>query len=115
MTKLARTAQTTAEIPGLIDEALHAAVERARPGRRSSTSRSTRSSWSRTADADAPAVAARSAARCPAADGDALDRAAELLRAREQAGGDGRAPASTGRAASRRSCGSARSCRCPCS
>ena len=48
VTKLARTAEATAEIPGLIDEALHAAATSRRPGRPSSTSRSTRSSWSRT-------------------------------------------------------------------
>ena len=78
VTKLARTAQTTAEIPGLIDEALHAAAN-------APTGPAfvdfpldqvfMESDGGRRRPASMPDPLA-----VPAADGDALDRAAELLR-----------------------------------
>ena len=79
LVKLAATAATTAEIPGLVDEALASRSARI-PGRRSSTSRSTRSSWRR------PSRSRRSRyvpAR-PAPDARALDRAVALLRDAER-------------------------------
>jgi acetolactate synthase-1/2/3 large subunit len=78
VTKLARTAQTTAEIPGLIDEALHAAVA-APTGPAFVDFPLDQVFMESDADGDAPAALADPLAQ-PAADGDALDRAAELLR-----------------------------------
>ena len=78
MTKLARTAKTTAEIPGLIDEALHAAVA-APTGPAFVDFPLDQVFMESDADADAPASLA-DPLTMPAADGDALDRAAELLR-----------------------------------
>jgi len=78
VTKLARTAQTTAEIPGLIDEALHAAVA-APTGPAFLDFPLDQVFMESDADGDAPASLA-DPLTMPAADGDALDRAAELLR-----------------------------------
>ena len=78
VTKLARTAKTTAEIPGLIDEALHAAVA-APTGPAFVDFPLDQVFMESDADADAPASLA-DPLMMPAADGDALDRAAELLR-----------------------------------
>ena len=112
VTKLARTAQTTAEIPG--------------PARRGAAARRPRRPTGPAfvdfpldqvfMESDArrrrPGLAARSA--------DGAGRGRRRARPRGRAAALGRAsrwswpaPASTGRAASRRSCGSARSCRCP--
>jgi acetolactate synthase-1/2/3 large subunit len=78
VTKLARTAQTTADIPGLIDEALHAAV--APPTGPAFVDFPLDQVFMESdADADAPA-ALPDPLMDPAVDGDALDRAAELLR-----------------------------------
>jgi thiamine pyrophosphate-dependent acetolactate synthase large subunit-like protein len=79
VTKLARTAQTTAEIPGLIDEALHAAVA-APTGPAFLDFPLDQVFMESDADGDAPASLA-DPLMMPAADGDAIDRAAELLRA----------------------------------
>jgi acetolactate synthase-1/2/3 large subunit len=78
VTKLARTAETTAEIPGLIDEALHAAVA-APTGPAFVDFPLDQVFMESDADGDAPASLA-DPLMMPAADGDALDRAAELLR-----------------------------------
>src|SRR5829696_4866073 len=78
VTKLARTAQTTAEIPGLIDAALHAAVA-APTGPAFVDFPLDQVFMESDADGDAPASLADPLAM-PTADGDALDRAAELLR-----------------------------------
>jgi acetolactate synthase I/II/III large subunit len=78
VTKLARTANTTAEIPGLIDEALHAAVA-APTGPAFVDFPLDQVFMESDADGDAPASLA-DPLMMPAADGDALDRAAELLR-----------------------------------
>jgi acetolactate synthase I/II/III large subunit len=79
VTKLARTAQTTAEIPALLDEALHAAVEPP-TGPAFVDFPLDQVFMESDADADAPA-SIPDPLMMPAADGDALDRAAELLRA----------------------------------
>jgi acetolactate synthase-1/2/3 large subunit len=79
VTKLARTAQTTAEIPGLIDEALHAASN-APTGPAFVDFPLDQVFMESEADADGPASLPDPLA-FPAADGNALDRAAELLRA----------------------------------
>ena len=79
VTKLARTAQTTAEIPGLIDEALRVAVE-APTGPTFIDFPLDQVFMESDADADAPA-SLPDPLLAPPADGDALDRAAELLRA----------------------------------
>jgi acetolactate synthase I/II/III large subunit len=79
VTKLARTAHTTAEIPGLIDEALHAAVA-APTGPAFVDFPLDQVFMESDADGDAPASLA-DPLMMTAADGDALDRAAELLRA----------------------------------
>jgi acetolactate synthase-1/2/3 large subunit len=79
VTKLARTANTTAEIPGLIDEALHAAVA-APTGPAFVDFPLDQVFMESDADGDAPASLA-DPLMMTAADGDALDRAAELLRA----------------------------------
>ncbi len=78
VTKLARTAQTTAEIPGLIDEALHAAAN-APTGPAFVDFPLDQVFMESEADADGPA-SMPDPMTVPAADGDALDRAAELLR-----------------------------------
>src|SRR3954451_21433288 len=78
VTKLARTAQTTAEIPDLIDEALHATTN-APTGPAFVDFPLDQVFMESDADADAPA-AVPDPLTLPAADGDALDRAAELLR-----------------------------------
>ena len=79
LVKLAATAAATAEIPGLIDDAWDEAL-RPHPARRSSTSRSTRSSWRRRRPSRVGA-----APHSPAApDARALDRAVALLRDAER-------------------------------
>jgi thiamine pyrophosphate-dependent acetolactate synthase large subunit-like protein len=79
VTKLARTANATAEIPGLIDDALHAAV--APPtGPAFLDFPLDQVFMESDVDADAPA-SIFDPLIAPAAEGDALDRAAELLRA----------------------------------
>jgi acetolactate synthase-1/2/3 large subunit len=78
VTKLARTAQTTADIPALIDEALQAAA--AQPtGPAFLDFPLDQVFMEAEVDADAPA-SLPDPVLMPAADGDALDRAAELLR-----------------------------------
>ncbi|MBA3264711.1 MAG: acetolactate synthase [Thermoleophilaceae bacterium] len=79
VTKLARTAQTTADIPALVDEALHAAVEPP-TGPAFIDFPLDQVFMESGADADAPA-SLPDPLMPAAADGDALDRAAELLRA----------------------------------
>ena len=82
LTKFAATPDATAEIPGLVDEALAAAVDRRTPARRSSTSRSTTCSWratTRARPAELPALADG-----PEPDGAALERAIALLRGAER-------------------------------
>jgi acetolactate synthase I/II/III large subunit len=79
VTKLARTANATAEIPGLIDEALHAAAS-APTGPAFVDFPLDQVFMESDADADGPA-ALPDPLTAPAADGDALDRAVELLRA----------------------------------
>jgi acetolactate synthase-1/2/3 large subunit len=79
VTKLARTAQTTAEIPALIDEALHAAMA-APTGPAFVDFPLDQVFMESDADADAPA-SLPDPLLAPAADGSALDRAAELLSA----------------------------------
>jgi acetolactate synthase-1/2/3 large subunit len=79
VTKLARTAQTTAEIPGLIDEALHVAT--APPtGPTFLDFPLDQVFMEADVDADAPASIPDPLLQ-PPADANALDRAAELLRA----------------------------------
>ena len=95
LTKLARTANSTAEIPGLVDEALAAAVT---PPSGPTFIDFPMDQVFMEADVDADAPGALPDRVAPAADGDALDRAAELLRAAEP--GRWRARASTGRAPS---------------
>jgi acetolactate synthase-1/2/3 large subunit len=79
VTKLARTAQTTAEIPDLIDQALRAATE-APTGPAFVDFPLDQVFMESDASGDAPA-SLPDPLSVPAADGDALDRAAELLRA----------------------------------
>jgi acetolactate synthase I/II/III large subunit len=79
LTKLARTANSTAEIPGLMDEALAAAVTPP-SGPTFLDFPLDQVFMVAHVDADAPAELPDPSA-LPAADGDALDRAAELLRA----------------------------------
>jgi acetolactate synthase I/II/III large subunit len=79
VTKLARTAQTTAEIPALIDEALHAAMA-APTGPAFVDFPLDQVFMESDADADAPA-SLPDPLMAPAADSSALDRAAELLSA----------------------------------
>jgi acetolactate synthase-1/2/3 large subunit len=79
VTKLARTAETTADIPGLIDEALHAATE-APTGPAFVDFPLDQVFMESDASGDAPA-SLPDPLIAPAADGEALDRAAELLRA----------------------------------
>ena len=83
LTKLARTAEATAEIPALMDEALAACVTPPSGPDLHRLPAWTRCSWRRTWT---PTRRRRSRIppRCPAADGDAIDRAAELLRRAER-------------------------------
>ena len=82
LTKLARTAETTADIPALVDEALAAAVEPP-TGPTFLDFPLDQVFMEADVDADAPATLQDPSA-LPAADGDALDRAAELLRGAER-------------------------------
>jgi acetolactate synthase-1/2/3 large subunit len=79
VTKLARTATATAEIPGLIDEALHTAAA-APTGPTFVDFPLDQVFMESDVDADTPA-ALPDPLTAPAADGNAIDRAAELLRA----------------------------------
>jgi acetolactate synthase I/II/III large subunit len=82
LTKLARTAESTAAIPGLVDEALAAAA--APPtGPAFVDFPMDQVFMESDVDADAP-VAVADPRDLPAADGDALDRAIELLRGAER-------------------------------
>jgi acetolactate synthase I/II/III large subunit len=82
VTKLARTAETTADIPALMDEGLRAAAE-APTGPAFLDFPLDQVFMEAEVDADAAASLPDPAA-APAADGEALDRAAELLRAAER-------------------------------
>jgi acetolactate synthase I/II/III large subunit len=82
VTKLARTAATTAEIPGLVDEGLRVAAE-APTGPAFVDFPLDQVFMEAEAEADADASLPDPAA-APAADGEALDRAAELLRGAER-------------------------------
>ena len=82
LTKLARTAESTSEIPGLVDAALAAAVEPP-SGPTFLDFPMDQVFMEADVDADAPGSLPDPGA-LPAADGDALDRAAELLRAAER-------------------------------
>jgi acetolactate synthase I/II/III large subunit len=82
VTKLARTAETTADIPALMDEGLRAAAE-APTGPAFLDFPLDQVFMEAVVDADAAASLPDPAA-APAADGEALDRAAELLRAAER-------------------------------
>jgi acetolactate synthase I/II/III large subunit len=82
LTKLARTAETTAEIPALVDEALRVALEPP-SGPTFIDFPMDQVFMEASVDADAPGSLPDPTA-LPAADGDALDRAAELLRAAER-------------------------------
>ena len=73
--------------PGLVDDALRGPPSR-RPGPRSSTCRSIRCSW-RPTSTPTPRPSWPDPRSLEAADGAALDRAAELLRGRRAAGGHG--------------------------
>jgi acetolactate synthase-1/2/3 large subunit len=82
LTKLARTAEATSDIPGLVDEALAASVE---PPSGPTFLDFPMDLVFMEADVDADAPAALPDPRSlPAADGDELDRAAELLRGAER-------------------------------
>jgi acetolactate synthase-1/2/3 large subunit len=78
VTKLARTAAATADIPALVDEALHECLEPP-SGPTFLDFPLDQVFMESDVDADAPASLPDGAGR-PAAEGDALDRAAELLR-----------------------------------
>jgi acetolactate synthase-1/2/3 large subunit len=82
LTKLARTAETTAEIPALVDEALRAALEPP-SGPTFIDFPMDQVFMEASVDADAPGSLPDPTA-LPAADGNALDRAAEMLRAAER-------------------------------
>ena len=82
LTKLARTAETTAEIPGLVDEALQAALEPP-SGPTFVDFPMDQVFMEASVDADAEG-SLPDPTSLPAADGDALDRAAELLRGAER-------------------------------
>jgi acetolactate synthase I/II/III large subunit len=82
LTKLARTAESTAAIPGLVDEALRVALEPP-SGPTFLDFPMDQVFMEASVDADAPASLPDPTA-LPSADGDALDRAAELLRAAER-------------------------------
>jgi acetolactate synthase-1/2/3 large subunit len=82
LTKLARTAEATADIPGLVDEALHATL--APPtGPAFLDFPMDQVFMEASVDADAPA-SLPDLAGLPMPDGDALERAAELLRGAER-------------------------------
>jgi acetolactate synthase I/II/III large subunit len=82
LTKLARTAASTAEIPGLVDEALTASLDPP-SGPTFLDFPMDQVFMEADVDADAPGTLPDPSA-LPAADGDALDRAAALLRAAER-------------------------------
>ncbi len=82
LTKLARTAEATADIPALVDEALHATLEPP-TGPAFLDFPMDQVFMEASVDADANAWLPDPAG-LPSADGDALDRAAELLRAAER-------------------------------
>src|ERR671923_1148635 len=82
VTKLARTAERTAEIPALVDEALAASVEPP-SGPTFLDFPLDQVFMEADVDADAPATLPDPGS-LPAADGDQLDRAAELLRGAER-------------------------------
>jgi acetolactate synthase I/II/III large subunit len=82
LTKLARTAASTAEIPGLVDEALTASLEPP-SGPTFLDFPLDQVFMEADVDADAPGTLPDPSA-LPGADGDALDRAAELLRGAER-------------------------------
>ena len=82
LTKLARTAEATAEIPALVDEALRAALEPP-SGPTFIDFPMDQVFMEASVDADAPARCP-TRPRCRRADGNALDRAAELLRGAER-------------------------------
>ena len=82
LTKMARTAEATAEIPALVDEALRAALEPP-SGPTFIDFPMDQVFMEASVDADAPAFLPDPVG-LPAADGNALDRAAELLRAAER-------------------------------
>src|SRR5918992_1235104 len=82
VTKLARTAETTSEIPGLVDEGLRVAAE-APTGPAFLDFPLDQVFMEAEAEADGK-VSLPDPAAAPAADGDALDRAAELLRGAER-------------------------------
>ncbi len=82
VTKLARTAATTTDIPGLVDEGLRVAAE-APTGPAFIDFPLDQVFMEADVDADGE-VALPDPAAAPAADGDALDRAAELLRGAER-------------------------------
>jgi acetolactate synthase-1/2/3 large subunit len=82
LTKLARTAEATAEIPALVDEALRAALEPP-SGPTFIDFPMDQVFMEASVDADGPASLPNPTA-LPAADGNALDRAAELLRTAER-------------------------------
>ncbi|MEA2365746.1 MAG: hypothetical protein QOI32_1258 [Thermoleophilaceae bacterium] len=82
LTKLARTAEATAEIPGLVDEALATAVTPP-SGPTFIDFPMDQVFMEADVDADAPATLP-SPADLPAPDGEALDRAVELLRSAER-------------------------------
>ena len=82
LTKLARTADSTADIPALVDEALRAAVEPP-SGPTFLDFPLDQVFMEASVDADAPGSLPEPS-ELPAADGDALDRAVELLRGAEK-------------------------------
>ncbi len=82
LTKLARTAEATADIPALVDEALHATLEPP-TGPAFLDFPMDQVFMEASVDADANAWLPDPAG-LPSADGDALDRAAELLRSAER-------------------------------
>ena len=82
LTKLARTAESTAEIPGLVDEALRAAVEQP-SGPTFLDFPMDQVFMEASVEADTPGSLPDPTA-LPSADGNALDRAVELLRGAER-------------------------------
>ena len=111
MTKLARTANATAEIPGLIDEALATAAS-APTGPTFVDFPLDQVFMESDADATRPLDPDPLRCRPPTA---TRSTAQPSCCAPHPSRSSWRAPGSTGRAASRRWCGSARSCRCRCS
>ena len=82
LTKLAATAQSTEEIPGLVDDAFDGGAGARTAGRRSWTSRWTTCSWRRPRSRGPPERGRAASAK--AAAGEAIERAAELLRGAER-------------------------------